>query len=149
MLNISIETVTQETQLEVKELILECLSEYFTELNLNLNKDLNNITKTYSDPKHLFIVGKINDEIVCTGALYKETDSVARICRMAVKKEYRRNGFAKKILIHLEQEAKVLGYETIVIETTVGWNKPIELYKAFNYEIIKQTNNELHFHKSL
>lgn len=149
MLGLNIETVTQGTQLEVKELILECLGEYFTELNLNLNQDLNEITKTYSGPRDLFIVGKINDEIVCSGALYKETDRVARLCRMAVKKEYRRKGLAKKVLIYLEEEAINLGYKNILIETSVGWSKPIQLYKDFNYEITKITDNEVHFHKSL
>lgn len=80
-----------------------------------------------------------NDEgmAVACGALKKFDEITAEIKRMYVKPEYRGLGLSKKILLQLEDHAKELNYERLVLETGLKQPEAINLYRAFGYSPIK------------
>ncbi|PLR94436.1 GNAT family N-acetyltransferase [Bacillus sp. T33-2] len=144
-----IEPVTVHNVAEARQLVLNGLLDYFAELDKNMNPDLYGILQTYTQPGSLFVVGIIGNSVVATGAFYKERDKTARICRMSVAKTHRRKGLAKQILDFLEMKAIEFGFEQLVIETTVGWEKPIKLYKSHGYHVTHIAHGEVHLQKSL
>jgi len=79
------------------------------------------------------------DDGQCVGcASFKKHDAVtAEIKRVFVKKEYRRNGYAKVIMQALEQRAIEAGYYKLILETGNSLKPAIVLYRNLGYEIIE------------
>ncbi|MEW4282869.1 GNAT family N-acetyltransferase [Priestia koreensis] len=146
---LQIEPVSLPTVKQAKDLIYEGFLDYFPSIDESLNPDLHNILRAYEDTGSLFLIGKIGDELVCTGAFLRETADTARICRMSVAHRYRKNGYAKQMVHALETQIKVLKYKRMVIETTKEWIKPIRLYESLGYTIVGRNVEEVHFEKVL
>ncbi|WP_315906572.1 GNAT family N-acetyltransferase [Priestia koreensis] len=146
---LQIEPVSLPTVNQAKELIYEGFLDYFPSIDESLNPDLHHILQTYEGAGSLFLIGKIGEELVCTGAFLRETADTARICRMSVAHRYRKNGYAKQMVHTLETQIKALKYKRIVIETTKEWTKPIRLYESLGYTIVDRDGEEVHFEKVL
>lgn len=54
---------------------------------------------------------------------------------MSVAPEIRRRGIGGKMPERLCQEAKELGFQRIVLETTSTWSDIIEFYKRFGFRV--------------
>ncbi|SDQ77557.1 GNAT family N-acetyltransferase [Virgibacillus salinus] len=141
--------VTEQQQGAAKDIILEGFKEYFGFIDHTMNPDLNNIYRHYNMNGNAFYVGEIEDWIICTGAITKESESTARIERMSVKKEYRRQGIAQKMLFHLEKQAGKMGYSKIVMETNKEWPSAINLYNTNGYTPFKRDSQRIHMLKEL
>lgn len=118
MTPLRIETIGLHTQEAAKAVVLAGLAERFDSMDHALNPDLNAIVQTYTENGEVFLVGRYQHEVVCTGALIQESPNIGRIVRMSVLKAYRRRGFARLMLSELEQAAKSKGFSRIVLETT-------------------------------
>ncbi len=95
--------------------------------------DLNNIEKEYINNAGDFLVGVVNNQIVCMGALKKKTDSVGEIKRMRVHPDFQRKGLGQLILNHLEEKALQLGYNDLVLDTTTKQYPAQKLYEKNGY----------------
>ncbi|TCT20351.1 acetyltransferase (GNAT) family protein [Melghiribacillus thermohalophilus] len=142
-----IEKISHQTAEGAKTVILEGFSEYFSEVREDFNPDLHDIVSTYSQKGYIFLVGLIDQKVICTGALIREDEQTGRMVRLSVAKAYRRQGLAKRMIEELEKQAFILGYSKIVIETTRGWEKPIRLYLDLGYQIDYTTSDQVHFVK--
>jgi ribosomal protein S18 acetylase RimI-like enzyme len=78
------------------------------------------------------VVGLWRGTPVCTGAYICE-GTTARITRMSVAKEFRRRGFAKRILEELVDRARRSGYTRLVLETNRSWYDAIAFYKSSGF----------------
>ncbi|WP_246079195.1 GNAT family N-acetyltransferase [Paenibacillus piri] len=130
---LTIEFVNDETQIQAKQLILDGLEEHFGFLDTSLNPDLNNIVDHYIKNGNVFLVGLVQGEVVCSGALISVNDNSGRIVRMSVKKTFRRNGFAGIIIRALEQIAKEKGYKSIMLKTIIHWSDAVGFYTSQGY----------------
>jgi GNAT superfamily N-acetyltransferase len=128
-----IEDVTEATQEQAKKIILDEIAERFGFLDKTLNPDLNNIVANYSHVGNTFVVGLWSGTPVCTGALIHEGVATARVARMSVMKEFRRRGFARRILEQLVDRAKRQGYIRLVLETNRTWYDAIAFYKSSGF----------------
>lgn len=63
------------------------------------------------------VVIYINNEPIACGAIKKYSGKTAEIKRMYVQPEYRRKGFAGKILEELEKWSSELNYSKCILET--------------------------------
>lgn len=147
--DIKIKNLSDSTEIEARNLIIEGLSEYFDNYDESKNPDLNNLMQNYIGKGETFLIGLYEDDIICTGSLIEEDRYTGRIVRMSVKKEYRRKGVATVILKKLEKVAKAKGYNKIVLETTEDWIKAINLYKKNGYTESKRTEGNVHLFKKL
>jgi GNAT superfamily N-acetyltransferase len=95
--------------------------------------DLNDIQKNYIYDGGDFIVGTVNNRIVCMGALKKKSETMAEIKRMRVHPDYQRKGFGQKILNNLEEKARQLGYTELCLDTTTKQVPAQKLYKKNGY----------------
>lgn len=118
-------------QLATRELILSGLREHWGELNDQLNQDLDDIQTNYAGS--VFIVAKLGERIIGTGALLPRSDTIAEIVRMSVVKDMRRQRVGTMILLRLVEEAKLLGFTQIILETTASWREVIAFYEGFGF----------------
>jgi ribosomal protein S18 acetylase RimI-like enzyme len=144
-----IEVLTEKNSSPATQLIVTGLKEYFPNYDTKYNTDLLNLYDYYNKSKNIFLIGLINDTVVATGGIVWEKDDIARIVRMSVKKEYRREGYASMILKALEKKVFDKGYKIIVLETTKTWQEAISFYKKNNYKVTHIDINNIHFKKSI
>ena len=81
-----------------------------------------------------YVAYDVNENAVACGALKHFDVSTAEIKRMYVKPEYRGRGLSKLILTELENKAKELNYNKIVIETGLKQPEAMSLYFKFGYK---------------
>ncbi|MBT2687483.1 GNAT family N-acetyltransferase [Bacillus sp. ISL-47] len=141
--------ITKKYEAAAKQLILEGFLERFGFIDHSLNPDLNNITKTYSLEGSLFLIGFIGEEMVCTGALTKESGDICRLQRMSVKTAFRNRGIARTMVQVLESQAQAEGYKKIVLETHLSWSSAVTLYKSCGYKEYLQEEGMIHLFKSI
>ena len=146
---LKIKSLTKENNLAATQLIEAGLKEYFPNYEAKYNLDLLNLYDYYNKPRNIFLIGLVDDTVVATDGIVWEKDDIARIVRMSVKKEYRREGYASMILKALEKKAFSQGYKIIVLETTKTWQKAIAFYKKNNYKVTHIDTNNIHFKKSI
>lgn len=84
---------------------------------------------------HLVVAYNDKSAIGC-GAFRKIDDKTVEIKRMYVKKEFRRKGVAKTILVFLENWAQQENFTTCVLETGDRQQEAIQLYKKAGYQKI-------------
>ena len=82
------------------------------------NEDLLDITNHYLKNRGEFLVGLLDNRIVCMGAFRKKSETLAEIKRMRVLPDYQRRGFGQIIMNKLELKALQLGYSELILDTT-------------------------------
>jgi len=82
------------------------------------------------------IIAYANDEAIGCGAIKKYDEQTMEIKRMFVKESHRNQGIAAKLLTHLENWAKELGFQKCILETGNNQPEAIRLYQKCNYKII-------------
>jgi GNAT superfamily N-acetyltransferase len=104
-------------------------------------RDETPIDPTYFDePQGAFFVGYLDDRPVATGAWRRRTDVVvdgssltAEVKRMYVVPQARGLGLARAMLAHLEDTARAVGAEVMVLETGLRQPEAIALYESSGY----------------
>lgn len=90
----------------------------------------------FDDPKvneATFIVAYIDNQPVGCGGIRPLDSNSVELKRFFVDSNYRNNGIASKLLLHLEDKARGNGYRTIKLETGPFQPESIGLYKKFGY----------------
>lgn len=90
-------------------------------------------SSAYVDDGGDFLVGVCDGRLVATGALRHVTDRVAELERICVHPAFQRRGFARVILIRLEDRARELGYHQLRLHTTVMQTAAQRLYQSAGY----------------
>ncbi len=130
----------QET---VKKLILTGLVEHWGVLDPTKNPDLNDIQTTYA--RAVFLVAWLDGEIVGCGALAPRTDQAAEIVRMSVAGRVRRQGVGQEILNRLLEQARALGFQRVILETTATWSEVIQFYLRCGFHITHYQDDDVYF----
>jgi GNAT superfamily N-acetyltransferase len=97
------------------------------------DEDLNHIEDVYLKDGE-FLVGTVDGKIVSMGALKRISSAVGEIKRMRTDPKFWRQGFAQAILNRLEERARELGYQKLVLDTqTVAQKAAQRLYEKNGY----------------
>jgi GNAT superfamily N-acetyltransferase len=72
--------------------------------------DLSDISNQYLTNGGEFLVGILDNRIVCMGALKKKSDTAGEIKRMRVLPDFQRKGYGQLMLDRLEARARQFGY---------------------------------------
>lgn len=78
---------------------------------------------------------KVDNKPVATVRFIKIADNTIKLQRLVVLKEYRKNGYAKKILDYLEKDASALGYKKIIMDSA---QKAVGFYEKSNYKVVSE-----------
>ena len=81
------------------------------------DEDLHDIQNYYLINGVEFLVGVMDNKIVCMGAFRKKSDTLVEIKRMRVHPDFQRRGFGQTILNNLEEKAFQLGYKELCLDT--------------------------------
>ena len=85
----------------------------------------------YNNPKYVFVIAELNDEIVGCGAIRPLSQKTGEVKRMFAK--YPRKTIGQSVLSFLETKAKELNYEELVLETRVKNEEACAFYLKANY----------------
>jgi len=94
----------------------------------------------FDENKQMLIFYLAYDEresAIACGALKHFDDSTAEIKRMYVKPQCRGRGLSKLILMQLEDYAKELNYQRLILETGLKQPEAMSLYNKFGYKPLK------------
>ncbi len=146
---LNIFSVNERTQEQARALIISGLAEHFHCLDESLDQDLNDIVANYLQNGHVFLVGIIENKVVCTGGLVQKNQSTGQIVRMSVAKEYRRQGLGTIVLQRLVNLAKTRGYRKLLVETNHDWHGAISLYRKYDFTEYRKDEVSVYMHINL
>jgi putative acetyltransferase len=132
---------------EAKALILAGMQEHYGAIDPSLNPDLNDIAASYSNG--VFLVARLDHQIVGTGAYKPVTSGTVQFVRMSVAKTFRRMGIARSILTELIALARSAGMERVILETTVGWQDAIAFYLSCGFVPTEIKDGDQYFEYNL
>jgi GNAT superfamily N-acetyltransferase len=144
---LTIQPFQPEDQAEAKALILEGLRERWGAIDPARNPDLDDIGSAYAGA--VFLVGRIGDRIVATGALVARGEGCAEIVRMSVARDLRRRGIGSAILRRLLEQAASAGRRKIILETTSTWTDAIAFYRRHGFRPTHIQSGDTYFELSL
>ena len=87
----------------------------------------------FEEASGYFVIARDGDQAVGCGAFRPVGAGCAEIKRMIVRAGARRRGVARKILRHLEDEARRRDFRSLVLETGCDNSEAIALYEAEGY----------------
>jgi GNAT superfamily N-acetyltransferase len=96
------------------------------------DEDLQEIPKLYSG-RARFWVALDGDRVVGTVGIRVMDDTLAKLRRMFVQKEYRGTGIAQRLLDTALQFAKKTGYTKITLNTHINMKRAHNFYKKNNF----------------
>ncbi|MBX3080766.1 MAG: GNAT family N-acetyltransferase [Anaerolineae bacterium] len=134
-------------QTAARTLILTGLGEHWGWIDETRNPDVDDIAVNYAG--QTFLVAEDDGQLIGTGALIHETDDVARVVRMSVAAEVRRQGLGSQLLDALIVRARQRGYRKIVLETTATWTEVIAFYQRHGFRELGVADGDMHFERLL
>lgn len=87
-------------------------------------------------PRAVYVIAYEGQQALACGALRAFDDSTAELRRIYVRRDHRRRGLARALLLHLFGEARRLGYARLVLETGYKQEAAMRLYEASGFERI-------------
>ena len=133
-----------DDQAPAQELILAGLREHWGDaFDPAQNPDLDDIAATYA--AGVFLIAFSGVRLVGTGALIPENQTVARILRMSVAADLRRQGLGSQLLQALCDQARERGYSEIILETTSTWEGVKAFYLDFGFSVVGEWGGDTHF----
>jgi len=137
MTDILIEEVSSDDLLDMEVLYQQSVknnSEGFIQ-DFSFHPNIKDQAKEFQNDRGSMIVLKENGKIVGMGGLKKENDKQVTLCKIHVAKEKQGKGYGKKIINHLKNKAKDLGYEKIILDVVKSQINAINAYKSIGFEI--------------
>ena len=124
-------------------MILSGLVEHWGFLDETKNPDLEDIAVSYAGAT--FLVGRLGDRIVGSGALVPRSRETAEIVRMSVAKEMRQQGIGRQILGALLEQARAQGFQRVILETTATWSEVVAFYLRCGFHITHTQDGDVYF----
>lgn len=143
MNDVVVERFAPSDQSVARALILAGLEEHWGVLDPSLNRDLDDIASSYANG--VFLVARLNHQLIGAGALVPEAEDVGRIVRMSVARAHRRFGVGTRVLEKLLDQARSRGYRKIVLETTASWDDAISFYLRNGFRLVARRDGDTHF----
>lgn len=102
--------------------------------------DLYGIEASYLNARGEFLIGEYEGQVIATGAIKPARDGLAEVKRMRVDPAFQRRGYARVLLERLEQTARALGYEGLLLETGEVQTAAQALYGSSGFaEVARET----------
>jgi putative acetyltransferase len=83
-----------------------------------------------------FVIARADGKAVGCGALKRRGPTTVEVKRMYVEPEMRGHRVAREILDHLENTARAMGAERLVLETGIYQEEAIDLYRGAGFKAV-------------
>jgi GNAT superfamily N-acetyltransferase len=90
----------------------------------------------FAPPNGAFLVLLLDGEAVACVGLRRHDATQAEVKRMFVRRPFRGRGISRRLLTVVEDEARRLGYERILLETGSAQPEAVGLYRSSGYDQI-------------
>jgi GNAT superfamily N-acetyltransferase len=131
---------------------LWALNQYFEELDrrfvggFDAAAALIDAAHSFNPAAGFFVIATIDDDVVGCGGLQWIDVTTAEVKRMWVDSERRGIGLGKRLLGHLEGEARSSGRMRVVLDTNGVLSEAISMYQALGYTAIERYNDNPYAH---
>ncbi len=136
-------------QTAARSLVLEGLGEHFGFIDESLNPDLDDIQASYPAAGHVVLVAESEGSIDGTAGLLFEAPDVARVVRMSVRSDLRRQGIATALLGALIEEARSRSLGVLIARTQPEWSDATSFYEQSGFEQFSEDEVDLHLRLEL
>ena len=143
MNTLTIKPFEKAFQAAARNLILKGMGEHWGWIDKQANPDINDIDEAYRNGH--FITVFLDDQLVGTGGVTRETQGVFRIQRMSVHNGARRSGIGTQILDVLVAWIRVAGGHLVVLETSSSWAEAVKFYENYGFTVAALDAQETHF----
>lgn len=82
------------------------------------------------------VISYVDQMAVACGALRRYSDNEIEVKRVFVSEDVRRQGIGKEIIKQLQQVAKNMGYQRMILETGSFLEASVQLYESVGFHII-------------
>ncbi|EXG87034.1 acetyltransferase, N-acetylglutamate synthase [Clostridium sp. ASBs410] len=142
-------TVAYDNIREIKELFLEYTHmlvendpDFAEYLKIqNYDSELDHLADKYARPNGRLYIAKVEDEAVGCIGLRKIDDENCEMKRLYVKPAFRGHQIANKLVELIINDAKEIGYKSILLDTLPFLEGAIRLYKKLGFYEIESYNN--------
>ncbi len=122
---------------KIKELFLEYAKSLDFELCFqNFDKELADLPGFYSPPEGRLFLAELNGEIAGCIALRKLEEGICEMKRLCVKPQFRGHNIGKLLVEKLIEEAKIIGYKKMRLDTVPSMQTAQKLYKSIGFKEI-------------
>ncbi|HEX5181863.1 MAG TPA: GNAT family N-acetyltransferase [Allosphingosinicella sp.] len=131
---------------------LHCLGEYYRELGDRFeggfDPELSIVPALdeFAPPRGIFLVARLHGEPVGCGGLKPISADAAYLKRMWIAPDARGRGLARRLLGLLEEQAGILGYSVLRLETNRTLVEALRLYRSSGYCEVPPFNDEPYAH---
>ncbi len=130
------------------ELISKVLFEIFNSEPRKLT-DLKNIKKHYFENNGIFYVAEDDGKIIGTIGVLREKKDVARLSRMYVSNDYRKQGIGQKLLDKIFGFCENKDYKKIILSTYPEMKAAIKFYEKNGFKEYKREGVRIFFKKNI
>lgn len=129
-----------------------CLGEYYRELgdrfDGGFDPELSILPslEEFAPPRGIFLVVQLDGEPVGCGGLKPVSTDAAYLKRMWIAPDARGRGLARRLLGALEEQARMLGYSIVRLETNKTLVEALQLYRSSGYCEVPPFNDEPYAH---
>ena len=109
-----------------------------------VEKELRSLPGEYAPPKGRLIIAYQDDKPVGCGALKPLDEQVCVINRNYIKSAFRGKGYGKILVRRLIEDAKIIGYQRVRLETYSFMYAAQALYCSLGFRIIPNAQNTPH-----
>jgi len=137
-------------QAEVRGLVLDGLRERWgPAFDDAFNADLDDISRSYLDRGADVVVAELGTRVVATGMLLFERPGQARVVRMSVAAQHRREGLGSLIVEELIARARRRNVRELQVLTDTPWESAIALYESCGFLEVGADGTDTHFSMAL
>lgn len=127
---------------EYTKMLVEGESEFSNYLKLqNYDRETENLEEKYGLPYGRLFIAFYNGKVAGCIALRKLDKDNCELKRLYVKPEYRNKNIGSFLLKRIIQEAKIIGYKYILLDTLPFLETAINMYKRYGFYEIESYNN--------
>ncbi|SJZ89427.1 GNAT family N-acetyltransferase [Anaerorhabdus furcosa] len=132
----------RELFIEYTQMLLDNDPDFKVYLTLqSFDKELEEIESKYGKPEGRLYVVLSQDRVVGCIALRKLSKDVCEMKRLYVRSEVRGQGIAGRLIDLLIEQARLIGYKTMVLDTIPALKSAIHLYKKKGFIQCDAYNN--------
>ncbi len=132
---LSIIQATDQDQLTIiRELFLEYADQLGFELDFqNFDRDINELPGKYAPPEGRLLLALYDDRVAGCVALRRHSDEACEMKRLWVKPGFRGKRIGRALAERLIDEARLIGYKTMVLDTIDTMVEAVALYKLLGF----------------
>ncbi len=148
----SIRRATNADRDQVVQLHQEGLSEVGVDHDSNLDSDLEDLDGCYTSRGGEFLVFEDSGKVIAMGAYRKLDNKSVELRRFRVARVYRRQGYGRRLLRALADQAKIQGFKQMVLDVNDGMYAACALFELQGFELERTTEFFgviLHFYRKL